>query len=137
MFGKVFSLIPLFLIVMLLYLVMAFIGVNFNLGASPLFELELPSGELWSPSWSGIFIMVGVITLYFEIIKSTSTGMATSIEHMFSMGVFLFGLMLFLFNPPATTSTFLILTLMSLLDVVAGFTITVAAARRDFNMGGN
>jgi hypothetical protein len=33
-------------------------------------------------------------------------------------------------------STFLFLTIMSFIDVIAGFTITIAAARRDFALGG-
>ncbi|MDM8563352.1 hypothetical protein QUF54_08365, partial [Candidatus Marithioploca araucensis] len=117
-----------------LYLVMAFFGVNFDLGAEPLFRLNLPSGEEWAPSWSGIFIMFGVVALYFEIIKSTKTGTGTIVEHGLSMVVFIICLMLFLLYQPTGTSTFLIITLMSLLDVVAGFNITIASARRDFNM---
>jgi hypothetical protein len=34
----------------------------------------------------------------------------------------------------AGTATFLILTTMQLLDVMAGFTITVSTARRDFTV---
>jgi len=34
-------------------------------------------------------------------------------------------------------STFLLLTIMAFIDVIAGFTITIAAARRDFGLGSN
>ncbi len=133
---KMLSMIPLFSIIVILYLVMAFLGVDFQLGAEPLFHLTLPSGEEWTPSWSGIFIMLGVVTLYFEIIKATKTGSGTIVEHGLSMVVFISCLMAFLLYQPTGTSTFLIITLMSLLDVVAGFNITIASARRDFTMGG-
>ncbi len=136
-FTRVISLIPLFSVVVLLYLLMAYLfDVNFELGAEPLFTMSLPSDAKWEPTWSGIFILFGVIALFFEIVKSTKTGTATIVEHALSMLVFIACLMLFLFVQKAGTSTFLIITLMSLLDVVAGFNITIASARRDFSMGG-
>jgi hypothetical protein len=136
-FTRVISVIPLFSVVVLLYLLMAYLfNTNFELGADPLFSVPLPSDAKWEPTWSGIFILFGVIALYFEIVKSTKTGTATIVEHALSMLVFITCLMLFLFLQKAGTSTFLIITLMSLLDVVAGFNITIASARRDFSMGG-
>ncbi len=136
-FTRVISVIPLFSVVVLLYLLMAYLfEVNFQLGAEPLFTMSLPSDAKWEPTWSGIFILFGVIALFFEIVKSTKTGTATIVEHALSMLVFIACLMLFLFVQKAGTSTFLIITLMSLLDVVAGFNITIASARRDFSMGG-
>ena len=135
-FIKYFNYFPLFFIVLILYNLMAWIGINFEFTAQPLFEMGLPSGASWSPTWSGIFIMLGVITLYLELIKSTQTGTGTVAEHALSMVVFILFLLEFLLVKMAGTSTFLIITLMSLLDVVAGFSITVASARRDLNLGG-
>lgn len=126
---------PLFFIVLIFYNIMAWIGIDFEFTAQPLFEMGLPSGASWTPTWSGIFIMVGVITLYLELVKSTRTNTGTIAEHAFSMVVFILFLLEFLLVKIAGTSTFLILTLMSLLDVVAGFSITVAAARRDMTWG--
>jgi len=136
---KIVAVIPLFLFVILLYVIMAFLLAPgaLSLGAEPLFTMKLPSEALWKPSWSGIFIMFGVVMLYFEVIKSTKTNTLASIEHVLSIGVFILALMLFILYKPAGTSTFLIITLMSLLDVIAGLSISIAAARRDFNMGSN
>ena len=135
-FFKYLNYFPLFFIVLILYNLMAGVGIDFEFTAQPLFEMGLPSGASWTPTWSGIFIMLGVITLYLELVKSTRTGTGTVVEHVLSMGVFILFLLEFLLIKIAGTSTFLIITLMSLLDVVAGFSITVAAARRDFTMGG-
>lgn len=135
-FTKIISVIPLFLVIMLLYLVMVYSGLDLSFGADPIFDLKLPSGKYWKPTWSGLLLLLSVIALYFEIVKSTKTGTSTIIEHGLSMVVFIACLMLFLLLPLAGTSTFLIITLMSLLDVVAGFNITIASARRDFTMGG-
>ena len=134
-FFKSLNYFPLFFIVLVLYDIMAMLGINFEFTAQPLFEMGLPSGASWSPTWSGIFIMLGVITLYLELLKSTRTGTGTVTEHALSMVVFILFLLEFLLIKIAGTSTFLIITLMSLLDVVAGFSITVASARRDLNLG--
>ena len=135
-FLKYFAYLPLFFVILILYNLMASLGMDFEFTAEPLFNMGLPSGANWSPTWSGVFIMLGVITLYLELVKSTRTGNGTIVEHALSMVVFILFLLEFLLVKIAGTSTFLILTLMSLLDVVAGFSITVASARRDFTMGG-
>ena len=51
------------------------------------------------------------------------------------MLVFIAFLIEFLMVPAAGT-TFLVLALMSLLDVIAGFSISIFAARRDMAIGG-
>lgn len=149
-FSKLLSVIPLFVVILALYNAMILIGVDFDECTKPvaeaasasscqvesLFTLTLPSGKSWGPTWSSLLLLLGVLTLYIELVKSTKTGSITLIEHALSMVVFIACLMEFILVEQAGTSTFLILTLMSLLDVVAGFTITVASARRDFTMGG-
>lgn len=134
-FFKLISFVPLFALVLLLYHILVLAGVNF-VGASSLINMPLPSEAAWQLTWSDLFIVLGVFTLFIEIVKSTSTGTASIVDHALSMIVFIAFLMDFLFFKSAGTSAFLIVTLMSLLDVVAGFTITVASARRDFAMGG-
>lgn len=133
-FIKYFTYFPLFFIVLVLYNLMASLGIDFEFTAKPLFNMGLPSGANWSSTWSSVFIMLGIITLYLELVKSTQTGTGTIVENALSMVVFILFLLEFLLVKIAGTSTFLILTLMSLLDVVAGFSITVASARRDFNI---
>jgi hypothetical protein len=159
-FSKLMSVIPLFVVILILYNVMVLVGVNFDEcttqtlqeykecndpekckniiehSPDPLFGLPLPSGKEWAPTWSSLILMLGVLTLYIELVKSTKTGSITLVEHALSMVVFIACLMEFILIDSAGTSTFLIITMMSLLDVVAGFTITVASARRDFTMGG-
>jgi hypothetical protein len=86
---------------------------------------------------SDLLIILGVIFLYVEIFKSTRTGTTSIIEHGISMGTFLAFLIIFLTVKDAGSSTFLILTLMSLLDVVGGFTVTISTARRDWGGAGH
>jgi len=131
---KLISFIPLLGVVLALYFVMQVSGVNFAEPTS-LFSLPLPSGAQWSLTGSDIFVMLGIITLFIEIVKSVRTGTGTILEHALSLVVFIVFLILFLLVETAGTSAFLIVTLMCLLDVIAGFTITVATARRDYAIG--
>lgn len=128
---KYIIIIPFFGILLLLYLMLGMSGVDFS---KPVMEMTLWSGALWKPTTGDLFVMLGVVTLYLEILKSTKTGSATILEHIASMFVFILYLILFIVMGVAGTSTFLILSLMSLLDVIAGFTISIIAARRDMNM---
>jgi hypothetical protein len=136
---KIFSLIsyiPLFFIMLIIYYIMALAGVDFNAGGE-LFKISLPSEAEWALTSSDLFILLCVIVLFIEIIKATGTGAATIFENGLSIIVFIICLMLFLFYDKAGTSTFIIMTLMSLLDSIAGFTITAVASRRDFSMHNN
>jgi len=85
---------------------------------------------------SEIFAMLGIIFLYFEAIKATRTSRDTMIDHLLSMAVFVICLIEFLVVPGAGTSSFMILTLLALVDVLLGFTVSYASARRDISFGG-
>jgi uncharacterized membrane protein len=78
-------------------------------------------------------------TLYIEIFKSTRTSSISIVDHTLSTIVFVAFLVSWMIFPwtigDKSDSTFLLLTVMSFIDVVAGFTITIAAARRDFGFG--
>lgn len=128
--------IPLLAIVLLTYLgVVVFAEVPRDQLATGLFTVTLISGADFTMSWGDLLIAMGVFLLYLEIVKSTRTGNASIVDHMLSTVVFIVYLIMFLMVKSAGTGTFLLLTLMSLTDVVAGFTVTIATARRDFGIG--
>lgn len=83
-----------------------------------------------------ILVMLGIVLLYFEILKSTRSSKATIIDHALSMLTFVVFLVEYIVVAGAGTATFMILTLMSLFDVIAGFTITISTSRRDISLGG-
>ena len=53
------------------------------------------------------------------------------------MGVFVAALLAFVLSPVFATSTFFFLMILALIDVVAGFIITIRVARRDIGFGGD
>ena len=56
-------------------------------------------------------------------------------NHAISMILLIACLILFLLSQNFATSTFFILTVMTLLDVLAGVVVTIVSARRDFAVG--
>lgn len=91
----------------------------------------LPSGATWTMRGGDVFVALGLLLLYVEMLKATRTGTASVIEHSLSVLVFVAFLVEFIVVPGAGTPTFMILTVMAFLDVVAGFSISIFAARRD------
>ncbi|CAK0754984.1 conserved membrane hypothetical protein [Gammaproteobacteria bacterium] len=130
---RLLRLIPLFLALFIVYNALTMTGINLS---GQIFNLHLISGASWTMSIGDVLLMIGIFALYVELVKSTSTQSSTMIEHTFSLLVFIGFLIEFIVVKEAATSTFVLLMLMSLLDVMAGFTITVSTAMRDVNVVG-
>ena len=102
----------------------------------PVFSIPMVTeGTVWTISSADILIILSMGFFFIEILKSTSTGAATIANHAVSMLVFIVALVEFLLLKNFATSAFFILTLMALLDVLAGVVVTIIAARRDFAVG--
>lgn len=100
------------------------------------FSIGMIGGEIeWVLTKGDALLLLSIAVLFMEILKSTSTGTATIMNHALSMIVFIVCLMLFLLHPNFATSVFFILTIMALLDVLAGVVVTIVSARRDFGVG--
>ena len=99
------------------------------------FTTQLISGSTLSLTVGDLFVALGVLILYVEIFKSTRSSVDAIIDHLLSMLLFVVCLVEFLIFPRGGTVTFLLLTLIALLDVIAGFTISISTARRDFAVG--
>jgi hypothetical protein len=73
--------------------------------------------------------------LFVELLKSTTSRKIAIINHSLSMVLFIACLVEFLLFPAFGTSIFFLLTVMVLLDVLAGFIVTIVSARRDVDFG--
>ncbi|MFC7291607.1 hypothetical protein [Hirschia litorea] len=89
----------------------------------------------WAISSGDILLILGLAFLFMEVLKSTSTGAATIMNHAVSMLLFIVALVEFLLFKNFATSVFFILSIMCLLDVLAGVVVTIVSARRDFAVG--
>ncbi|RTZ63814.1 MAG: hypothetical protein DSZ29_06395 [Aquificaceae bacterium] len=130
------SFIPLFVLFLLAYWVMHLVGISHEKLYYVAAHIQLPSGTVWKPTWGDLMILLGIIALYVELFKATRTSSISIVDHTLSTFVLVGFLVSWMIFPWAGNSVFLILTFMSFLDVIAGFTITIATARRDFAVGG-
>ncbi len=136
----VFKFLPLFAVLLVGYWGMHSLGYFPDKLNNVLFHVKLPSGAFWRPTWGDVVILLGLVTLYIEIFKSTRTTSISIVDHTLSTIVFVAYLVSWMIFPwtigDKSNSVFLFLAVMSFIDVIAGFTITIAAARRDMSFGG-
>jgi len=122
---------PLLLIPFAIYNIVAFIfrlpGDNWT---TPVTTVHMMSGQDWVLTWEDVLIAFTILLLAVEIIKSTRIGMRTIIDHMLAMLLFIAMLVEFLLVPRAGTSTFFLLTMIAVVDVLVGFTVSVRSSQR-------
>jgi hypothetical protein len=97
----------------------------------------LPSAAEFYLKVGDLFVLAGLIALFFEIIKAARLGAGTIVDHMLSTATFIAALVEFLLVPFCGTSTFFFLMVMALIDVVAGFSVSILSARRDYSVSHN
>ncbi|MGF1624905.1 MAG: hypothetical protein ACFCVH_08475 [Alphaproteobacteria bacterium] len=132
--STVLSYIPFIGVVAVVYLVVGVISSSALSGS--LLEVTLFSGALWSLATSELFIILGLIALLVELLKALRIGGHSAVDHMLSMLVFVGCLLCFLLWGVAATTGFLLITIMALVDVMAGFAVSLATARRDISIDG-
>ncbi len=101
---------------------------------SEVFSLTMVSGTVWRFELGDLLIVIALILLFFEILKSTRTGASSLLDHALSMALFIICLMEFLLVPIAATSTYFVIMVIALIDVVAGYSVTITSARRDLSV---
>lgn len=127
---------PLLVVPFVLYNIAAFLFF----GGSPigwtngLFVIPMVSGTPWAITAGDFLLVIGIVALFLEILKSTNSGRASIMEHMLSMVLFVAFLIEFLLAGAASSSVFFLLMVMALIDVVAGFTVSITSAGRDVTM---
>ena len=127
------TLVPLLVVPLVLYNLIgfAFYGGNPAGFGNQLFAIFMPSKAPWVLTVADLMVVVGLVCLFFEIMKSTRIGASSVIEHILSTGVFVLYLIEFILVGACASSTFFILMVMSLIDVIAGFSVSMSAAERD------
>lgn len=85
-------------------------------------ELAIASGEL--------IVALGILLLYVEIMKSTRITTRAILDHVLSLLLFLAMAFEFAVVPRAGSATFALLLVLSFVDVIGGFSITIKTAQR-------
>lgn len=136
---RFFTVFPLMIIPVVIYNILALGGATLSTVDSmrlrldtDVFAIPMTSGVTWHITPGHALISGALLMLFFELIKSTGIGRAAVMNHAFSLILFIVCLVEFLLLPAFATSVFFLIMVMTLLDVMAGFMVTIAAARRDF-----
>jgi len=99
----------------------------------PLFTIRMTSGGAWPVTLGDLFLAAALVVMFIELLKSTNSRNVAIINHSLSMILFVACLVEFLLLKGFSTSVFFLITLMVLLDVLAGFIVTIVASRRDID----
>jgi hypothetical protein len=99
-------------------------------------SLTMVSGERWVIEAGDAFLMLSLVFLFIEVLRSTKTGTDSLLNHALSALLFVLVLLLFVIAPGFGNSVFFIYLMMTALDFMAGFIVTTLAARRDFGVSG-
>jgi hypothetical protein len=120
---------PLLLVPFAIYNIIAFItpGVGWT---TPVTTVHMMSGQDWVLTWEDLLLAFAILLLAVEIIKSTRMGMRSIVDHVLAMALFIIMLVEFLLVQRAGTSTFFLLTMIGLVDVLVGFIVSIRSSQR-------
>ena len=124
---------PLLVVTFAIYNMIAFLTPSLSWTAN-VATIRLMSGQDWTVTPEDILLGCAIILLGIEVIKATRMGIRGLMDHVLSMLLFIVMLVEFLLVQRAGTSTFFILMVISLVDVLAGFIITARTAQRDIQV---
>jgi hypothetical protein len=130
---------PLLLIAVIVYNILAFgtglthhdVYGTLNSAAT----IHMFSGDDWRYSIGDLLVTFSLVLLFIEIVKSTRTSSRQIVNHGLSMLTFVVALVEFIVLHGFATSTFFLILIMCLIDVVGGYTISIIAAEHDLGLG--
>ncbi|MGV9010671.1 hypothetical protein [Brevundimonas sp.] len=135
---------PLLVIPVVLYNIVVLSGLMGDSGAGvgadavlrdPIFSIPMASGADWSVGAGDLILLLSLVLLFFELLKSTSSQKIAIVNHALSMILLVVCLVEFLLLRGFATSTFFLIGMMVLLDVLAGFIVTIISSRKDLDFG--
>lgn len=144
--GRVLSIAPLIAVPVLIYNIIALATGGTPEGwvglppaeaalATVVVDMVMLSGASLVLTWGDLLLVIAIVFLFAEVLKSTNTGATAITNHMLSMGLFVFCLAEFLLFANFATSVFFLMTAIVLLDALAGMVVSIVSARRDFGVG--
>jgi hypothetical protein len=124
---------PLLIIPFAIYNMIAFLTPGLN-WTDAITSVELMSGATWTVTTEDVLVGLALILLPLEIFKAARIGNRSIVDHILSMALFVVMLLEFLMVRQAGTSTFFLLMMISVVDVLGGFIVTLRTAQRDFSV---
>jgi hypothetical protein len=113
---------PLLLIPLAVYNIVVFLMPGVSL-AEPLFRLPLVSGAEWPVTLSDMLLTLGIVLLLLEVIKGARPGAKFLTDHLLSLIISGAAIAEFLLWPRFASSTFFLLTLLTVTDFLTGIAL--------------
>jgi hypothetical protein len=96
--------------------------------AQPLLRFSTARGGTWPVSGADLLLAAALIVVFLELLRGVADRGVAIANHALSIALFVGCLSAMLLAPAFANSTFFLLTLMVLLDLVAGFIVTMGHA---------
>ncbi|MBX3583453.1 MAG: hypothetical protein KF810_16325 [Rhizobiaceae bacterium] len=109
-------------------------GPNGDPWQTELFSIRMMSGGDFSMTLGIVMIVVALLLFFVEIVKATRTSNASLVDHLLSTFVFVAFLVEFLLVRDAAHPVFFVLMTIALIDVLAGFSVSLRSAGRDISI---
>ncbi len=97
----------------------------------PLVAFSTAGGGRWPVSAADLLLGAGLIVGFLDMLKGAKDRRTAVVNHALGIALFVACLMAMLLAPAFATSTFFLLTLMVLLDLIAGFIVATAPTEAD------
>jgi hypothetical protein len=104
--------------------------------AQPLFRFTTRGGGTWPVSGADLLLAAALIVVFLELLRGVADRDVAIANHALSITLFVGCLAAMLLAPACANSTFFLLTLMVLLDLVTGFIVTMGQATGGQATGG-
>ncbi len=96
-----------------------------------LFTVPMASNTQWIVTSGDVVLLIALLALFTEFLKAARHGREAMFNHTLSLAIFIICLVEFLLIPAFASTLFFIIMVMALLDVLAGFMITVMSAQHE------
>jgi hypothetical protein len=126
--------IPLLVIPFAIYNMVEFLTPGASPGAMwthQLMALQMMSGATWNLTVGELLLAFSLFILFVELVKAARITSRSLIDHLLSTLLFIAMLVEFLLVKQAATATFFLLLVISFVDAIGGYTITMRAAQRN------
>ena len=113
---------PLLLIPLAIYNIIVFLMPDLSF-TDPLVKLTLVSGAEWTVTLSDVLLTLAILLLLAEVIKGARPGAKFLTDHLLSLIVFGAAAAEFVMWPKFATSTYFLMTALSLVDFISGLAL--------------
>jgi hypothetical protein len=125
--------VPLLIFPFAIFNILVFLFPGFSWG-DELWHLRMISEGEWGLSAGDLLIALSILILLIELLKSARVSQRNVVDHVLSLVLFAGMLVEFLLVKQVASSVFFLLLIISFVDVVGGFIISIRLSQREVSV---